>query len=106
MTDRCQHEDFAATVDVIRLGDGDHGRPDVIVGFSAEVRINCAGCGEQMVFVGAPIGVLPTKPCMSPDGTEHRCDRNRPTRTSGSAFPGSSPGSLKAEKGSTTDDRH
>lgn len=68
MIEGCQHEHFEAHVEVSRLTD-DAGR---LTGFAAEVRIHCGQCGERFVFRGAPVGMTPAGPAMSPDGTELR----------------------------------
>jgi hypothetical protein len=67
MTNECAHEDFHANVNVVRLTD-DAG---VVIGFTAEVRIDCLGCGP-FEFTGLPIGMLPTEPTASVDGQEGR----------------------------------
>lgn len=64
----CAHEDFEAEVDVHRLVESE---PEVR-GLSADVRIRCRECGEPMVFVGAPVGLLPSRPTINVDGTELR----------------------------------
>lgn len=66
----CEHEDFSAVVEVNRLAASDD--DPTIVGYSADVRVECASCGERFVFVGAPVGLLPTKPACSVDGLELR----------------------------------
>jgi hypothetical protein len=66
----CAHENMGAFVDVIRMMKSDDD-PEV-VGYSAEIRVSCVECDEAFVFVGAPIGMSPGKPCISPDGTELR----------------------------------
>ena len=66
----CPHEDFAAFVDVGRIKASDDN--PTIVGYSAEVRIDCAHCGEPFRFIGMPAGVLPDRPACSVDEKEAR----------------------------------
>lgn len=66
----CTHQDFVANVDVNRLTASDD--DPTVIGYSADVRIECLACHEPFVFVGAPVGMLRTTPCMSVDGTELR----------------------------------
>lgn len=68
----CPHENFAAEVDMNRLADDDHGRPDTIVGFSADIRVRCAECGEPFRWVGVPAGLSARGPTCSVDETELR----------------------------------
>jgi hypothetical protein len=68
----CQHFNFQAYVNVCRLtADTD---PDKVVGFAADVKINCVDCGMPFEFTGLPSGVSVTnsKPMVSIDGTELR----------------------------------
>lgn len=62
------HADFAAFVDVNRLTASD-ALPDVI-GYSADVRIECGNCGERFRFIGVPAGLLPDRPSCSVDEFE------------------------------------
>ena len=57
----CQHEEFEAQVDVIRISDTDE--------FAAEVRVWCIQCGLSFRFPGLPCGVLASQPSVSPDET-------------------------------------
>jgi hypothetical protein len=68
----CPHENFAAEVDVNRLMDGDNGRPDVVIGYNADVRVRCADCDEKFRWIGVPAGLMPSKPMVSVDETELR----------------------------------
>lgn len=61
---KCEHKDFAATVEVNRLEDT--GR------FTAEVRIVCTECQVPMRFIGLPYGVDLNGAAVSVDGTEGR----------------------------------
>lgn len=73
----CVHVDFAAFVSVQRLFDEELDEavaaerlPDR---FSADVLIECAGCGERFSFVGSlDIGVSPREPMVSADRLELR----------------------------------
>jgi hypothetical protein len=44
----CEHTDFEASVVVVRITDHDPMR------FVAEVRVNCAVCGQRFGFFGIP----------------------------------------------------
>lgn len=65
----CEHEDFAAFVDVARVT-SEEGGP--VAGFYAEVRVECVQCAEPFVFRGLPVGLSQAQPCISPDGLELR----------------------------------
>jgi len=60
----CTHENFEATVSVIRLGDT--GR------FTTEISIRCENCGEPFRFLGVAVGSSPIEPKVSVDGLELR----------------------------------
>ncbi len=66
---KCEHKNFAASVDVNRLTETDGGR---VTGYSADVRIQCVECQEPFRFIGLPCGVDPTGACVNIDGTEGR----------------------------------
>lgn len=66
----CLHENFAAEVDVNRLMDGDNGHPETIIGYSADIRVRCADCGEPFRWTGVKAGLLPSQPMCSIDETE------------------------------------
>jgi hypothetical protein len=61
---KCKHKNFAANVVVNRIED--NGR------FNADIKINCADCGESFRFLGLPCGLDPNGACVSADGTEAR----------------------------------
>jgi hypothetical protein len=63
-TKPCEHRNFAANVSVSRLEDSGH--------FSADVKINCAECGESFRFLGLPVGFDLSGASVSADGTEAR----------------------------------
>ncbi len=58
----CDHKDFSAQVNVIRIED--KGR------FMAEVRITCLDCGIPMNFMGVKSGFDPNGATVSLDGQE------------------------------------
>lgn len=60
----CEHQNFAAEVDVARLETS--GR------FMADVRIKCADCGKPLRFIGLPVGLDLNGAAVSADGTEAR----------------------------------
>lgn len=63
--ERCEHHDFAATVEVSRLHerDGD----DSPNAFTAQVRVECADCGAPFGFKGPPGGFSFAEPRCSID---------------------------------------
>lgn len=65
----CAHPDFEAFVDVNRVGTGDtpDGRP---AAFVADIRVNCAACGEKFRWTGVPAGLSYAHPMVSVDETE------------------------------------
>lgn len=63
----CPHEDFEAHVEINRLCDGP-GTP--VKGFSADIRVRCADCGEKFRWIGVPAGLRPDRPMCSVDETE------------------------------------
>lgn len=62
MAERCQHMNFAATVNVARLEDS--GR------FMAGIRVRCAECGLPFQFLGLEPGIDPRDARVSVDGLE------------------------------------
>jgi len=65
----CEHPDFRANVAVARLAEREGGS---VVRFSADVKIECAKCGEPFRFIGVGAGVSFQGPCVSIDGLELR----------------------------------
>lgn len=65
----CPHEHFAATVEVNRLASTEDGP---IHAYSADIRVQCADCGEPFRWIGLQAGLMPTKPMVSVDETELR----------------------------------
>ncbi len=76
----CAHPDFEAKVSVNRFvadlpadEEGRESRPgDDPHSFAAEIHVRCKTCGEQMGFRCADVGMLPDRPCVSPDALELR----------------------------------
>lgn len=66
----CEHMNFSATVNVGRITDN-HDETKVIA-FSADVRVSCADCGEDFIFLCPTSGMLPDRPAVSVDGLEMR----------------------------------
>ena len=66
----CPHDDFATDTTVNRLAKSD-GDP-TIVGYSADLRIECIGCGEKFRFIGVQVGLSPHRPMCSVDETDLR----------------------------------
>ena len=62
----CQHENFAANVEVARLIEHEP------TAFHACVTLQCADCNERFVFNGLPEGMDLNRPMMSPFGHEAR----------------------------------
>lgn len=65
----CPHENFEAMVDVNRLTATEGGQ---VEGYSANIRVTCADCGEPFRWIGAGAGLRPDRPCVSVDETEMR----------------------------------
>lgn len=61
---KCEHHNFSAQVNVNRLEES--GR------FNADVRIQCAECGEPFRFLGLPAGIDLNGAAVSVCGTEAR----------------------------------
>lgn len=67
----CTHESFNTTARILRFTDnGD--KSEIAIRFAAEIKINCAQCGQAFEFIGLSMGVSATGPTSSPDGTELR----------------------------------
>lgn len=62
MNTKCQHMNFAANVNVIRLEDS--GR------FMTEIRVKCADCGTPFKFLGLPMGLNLGGATVTLDGVE------------------------------------
>lgn len=68
----CPHEEFLATVNIDRITDGDHERPNVVLGFYACIRIICLECNTPFHFKGLRYGLTPTEPRVEVGGLEAR----------------------------------
>ncbi|MGW4042991.1 hypothetical protein [Streptomyces sp. NPDC004721] len=66
----CPHENFDATVDVNRITASDN--DPTVVGYNADIKVNCADCGEPFRWTGVPAGASPREPMCSIDETELR----------------------------------
>ena len=65
----CEHMDFGSVVEVNRITQSDGGP---VIAYSADVKVECAHCGEQFRFIGVPAGLSPAHPTVSVDETELR----------------------------------
>lgn len=63
----CPHEDFTAFVEVGRLT-ASEGDP-VPSAYSAEIRVECARCGEPFRWIGVQAGMSGGRPMCTPDET-------------------------------------
>lgn len=72
----CPHEDFVATVAVNRLTGPADSRPITeplpVVGYVADIRVQCAQCDEPFRWTGVQGGLSPAEPRCSVDETELR----------------------------------
>lgn len=76
----CLHQNFRADVKVGRLAaEGS----DTIVGFTADIKVECSECGKPFEFIGLPMGYSPGQPMVSVDGQEARM----PIKPEGEAMP-------------------
>lgn len=70
MNEECKHFNFISQTSVVRLFEEES--PDIVTGFSADIRIKCADCGMPFEFIGLPGGYNPGRPMTSFDATELR----------------------------------
>lgn len=63
----CPHEDFAACVEVNRLTASDN--DPTVIGYSADIKVACAQCGEPFRWTGLQAGLSPAGPMCSVDET-------------------------------------
>jgi hypothetical protein len=70
VTTPCEHPDFVARVECNRVARSDD--DPTIIGYAADLHIECASCGEPFIFFGAPVGLMPDRPTISADGLELR----------------------------------
>lgn len=66
MSGRCEHMDFAATVNVGRLTN----EAGIVTSFMAEIRVSCAKCGRAFQFLGLQPGIDLQGARVSVDGLE------------------------------------
>ncbi|MFI8535391.1 hypothetical protein ACIGMX_34740 [Streptomyces aquilus] len=64
----CPHENFDAYVEVNRLAASDD--DPTIVGYAADIKVNCRDCDEPFRWIGVPAGLSPRQPMCSVDETE------------------------------------
>lgn len=62
----CPHENFTASVEVNRLTASDD---DAVIGYSADITVNCIDCGEPFRWTGLQAGLSPQRPMCSIDET-------------------------------------
>lgn len=60
----CPHEDFNANVGVHRLTSVEDGP---VTGYSADITVWCADCGEKFRWIGVRAGLSPGRPMCSID---------------------------------------
>ena len=61
----CEHKQFSAAVKVFRLTETDDS--EKVTGYTTDIKIKCAECGEDFEFLGVPGGVDPSRPTASAD---------------------------------------
>lgn len=66
----CPHMNFNASVNVFRLTDSKD--ETKVIGYTTEIRVNCAECGLPFEFIGVDAGMMPSKPMASVDAQELR----------------------------------
>ncbi len=66
---KCEHLNFRCEAKVFRLTDGDDGP---VTGYSADIRIKCAGCGLPFRFRGLAAGSHHAEPRVSANALELR----------------------------------
>lgn len=81
----CQHEHFAATVEVHRIARGEGGPIDVFV---ADLKVSCAQCKQELEFVGLPVGSSFYQPMASLNGDTARLPMVIPGAEVPSGLPG------------------
>ncbi len=60
----CPHEDFNVYTEVNRLSDTDGGPVNA---FAADIRVDCANCGEAFRWIGLQAGISGGRPMVSVD---------------------------------------
>lgn len=66
----CPHEDFDAYVAVNRITAGDD--DPTVIGYAADIKVNCRACEEPFRWTGVPAGISPRHPTCTVDETELR----------------------------------
>lgn len=66
----CLHENFDAYVEVNRVTASDN--DPTVVGYHADIKVNCHDCGEPFRWLGVRAGMSPRSPMCSLDETELR----------------------------------
>jgi len=66
----CPHDDFEAYVAVNKVTASE--TDATVVGYHADIKVNCADCGELFRWTGVPAGSSPRQPMCSVDETELR----------------------------------
>lgn len=66
----CPHDDFEAYISVAKVTASE--TDTTAVGYHADIKVNCADCGEQFRWTGVPAGSSPGQPMCSVDETELR----------------------------------
>jgi hypothetical protein len=61
----CPHENFDVLACVNRLTKTDD--DPTVIGFSADIKIECRDCGEPFRWTGVPAGLSPAQPMCSVD---------------------------------------
>jgi hypothetical protein len=67
---KCEHVQFVSEVDVIRIVEDE--RSSEVIGYTAEVNVRCADCGQPFRFIGLPVGTAGEIGTMSADCLEAR----------------------------------
>lgn len=66
----CNHNNFYAQVKVSRLTETDDSTE--VIGYAADIVVNCNECGLPFEFIGFKAGYSPNEPMMSVGATELR----------------------------------
>lgn len=66
----CPHELFYANTKVCRRTASE--TDNTVIGYSADLTINCTQCGQAFEFIGVPLGYSPFQPMANFDGTKLR----------------------------------
>lgn len=66
----CAHEMFQANVKVTRLTEDE--KSDVVTGYTTDITVHCAQCGQAFEWLGVHAGLAPDRPMVSFSGLELR----------------------------------